>query len=366
MSQQDRLSSQNLSILAFCIRGIQYTPIDGGHIEGSLGNDLIQTVADLFAQIKEREHKARTGALSSNQRLAMSTMYQGLPRNVLEFAAFEGIDVRVVEGRIRKSDGIVSKRMDCMVVIGEPEVVVPPTAHCIYPIGQVIAVMEVKRNLFPSRLDDFVADPNYLTPIHSIPTAARERVRAGYFPLFDSVLPDSLDMLPDDIKKVYTDLVRDATLPLRVVLSYGAFPDENALRQGLIEYLANDSARESVGGNTPSDFADLVLCGDSALIKMNGQPYAPPQYEERGWHFYGSLQGYNAVFLLEMLWTRIQTQLGLEAEVQGADLKMPPINALLFARLRRSRNYLHAVIPREHQEITPKNHSLNLRAAVAV
>lgn len=304
---------------------------------------MIETVADLFAQIKEREYKARNGALSSNQRLAMSTMYEGLPRNVLDFAAFEGIDIRVVEGRIRKSDGIVSKRMDCMIVTGEPEVIVPPIAHCIYPIEQVIAIIEVRRTLFPSRLDDFVADSKRLIPLDSMPGAAMERVQWGYFLLFDTALPDSFDILPDHVKGVYADLVRDATLPLRIVLSYGPYRDENALRQGLIEYLANGSARESLGGNTPSDFADLVLCGDSALIKMNGQPYAPPLYEQRGWHFYGSMRGHNAVFLLEILWTRIRTQIGFDAEVHGVDLKMPPINALLFARMRRSRSDLHAV-----------------------
>lgn len=67
-------------------------------------------------------------------------------------AIFEEFDLKVCSGFIENSDKEVSKQIDCMIVTGEGKKI-PYTNDYIYDIHQVIAVIEVKKDLFSRTLE---------------------------------------------------------------------------------------------------------------------------------------------------------------------------------------------------------------------
>ena len=95
-------------------------------------------------------------ALLNDQRVKHPTligdMYEGLTTEVLDRIDLSRYGVKVVSGIIT-SGNEQSGQIDCMVVIGEGEPM-PCSRHFYYPIEQVVAVFEVKKNLFSRDLRD--------------------------------------------------------------------------------------------------------------------------------------------------------------------------------------------------------------------
>ena len=79
--------------------------------------------------------------------------YEGLTSNLLDRAVFDGPDLRVVDGKITNASGKLSDQIDCMLVHGEGTPI-PYTTSFIYRIGQVLAVVEVKKTLYSTKFDD--------------------------------------------------------------------------------------------------------------------------------------------------------------------------------------------------------------------
>lgn len=74
-------------------------------------------------------------------------MYEGLTKEIVEKSLFDGMNLRVVSGKITNQvDGKLSDQIDCMVVIGNGTKL-PYSGDYIYDIDQVIMVIEVKKNL---------------------------------------------------------------------------------------------------------------------------------------------------------------------------------------------------------------------------
>jgi hypothetical protein len=112
---------------------------------------MISTVTDLLEALRHKEVQ-----LLDKQDIThaptIGRMYEGLTRKILEKTFPEGLDLRVVSGFITNSRGDLSKQIDCMLVSGEGERI-PYTDDYKYHIQNVIAVVEVKKNLYSSDLD---------------------------------------------------------------------------------------------------------------------------------------------------------------------------------------------------------------------
>lgn len=48
-------------------------------------------------------------------------MYEGLTRDLMERAVFDGLGLRIAKGKIRNSAGDLSRQIDCMIVVGGGE-----------------------------------------------------------------------------------------------------------------------------------------------------------------------------------------------------------------------------------------------------
>src|SRR3990172_12467034 len=112
---------------------------------------MISTVADLLDALKNQEAK-----LLDEQKIThaptIGSMYEGLTKSILERALPSKLELRVVSGFITNESGRISKQIDCMLVDGIGEKI-PYTDNYRYDIENVIAVIEVKKNLYSDELD---------------------------------------------------------------------------------------------------------------------------------------------------------------------------------------------------------------------
>src|SRR4051812_38842312 len=106
---------------------------------------MIRTVADLLTKLLEVERE-RLDAMKLPHAPTIGGMYEGLSRKLLDKALpVEGL--RVVPGFIQDPAGNWSKQLDCLVVKGEGKEI-PYQEARIFPLDDVIAVIEVKKNLY--------------------------------------------------------------------------------------------------------------------------------------------------------------------------------------------------------------------------
>ena len=113
---------------------------------------LITSVADLLRELMVKE-AARLDRETITHAPTIGAMYEGLTRDILDRAIPASLDLRIVDGFIGGIDGALSPQTDAMLVTGTGRAL-PYSDSFVWPIGQVIAVLEIKKNLFGSELKD--------------------------------------------------------------------------------------------------------------------------------------------------------------------------------------------------------------------
>jgi len=111
---------------------------------------MIKTVAELLEKFLEYERKA-LDSQSITHPPTIGAMYEGLTKDALSRVLPINNTLSVTSGFARGADGKLSKQLDCMLVSGEGEAV-PHTGFKVYEIHQVIAVVEVKKELYKNDL----------------------------------------------------------------------------------------------------------------------------------------------------------------------------------------------------------------------
>jgi hypothetical protein len=338
------LTSHSFRIVASNGLGKYCRRTDAGSIIRVLG--MIKTLAELLAAPRTKE-AAVLDRYDIQHPTLIGNMYEGLARQLIRKSVFQGLDLRVVDGKLRDASGSLSNQIDCMLVEGAGERI-PYTDSYIYPIAQVIAVIEVKKNLYSNDLRDAYSMLRTVTDIgdQGQPLGlARSAFRAISQ---RDASPSDLPSLPDTLKMIFLCLAKDSLAPIRVVNGFFGFATEQSLRSHLIEFLAKELETATpehegrVKGFGPASFPNLILCRESALVKLNGMPYnspiidhlstAPVGYQGGWWPFYASATGMNALLLLEVLWTRLRNRYDLPSAIFGEDLEVEELAPLLFAK----------------------------------
>jgi hypothetical protein len=108
---------------------------------------MIKTVADLLHSLIERERSV-LGKVSIPHGPTIGAMDEGLTRAALDrvIPLRDDATLSVAKGFARGADGALSRQLDCMLVAGEGERI-PYSGDHIYPVEQVIAVVEVKKTI---------------------------------------------------------------------------------------------------------------------------------------------------------------------------------------------------------------------------
>jgi len=312
---------------------------------------MIRTVADLLDAIRRKE-TAVLAKWNLNHGPMIGNMYEGLTRHLLERAAFDGLDLRVVDGKITNASGELSDQIDCMLVRGEGTPI-PYTNSFIYPIGQVLVVIEVKKTLYSTALEDAYDNLSSVVRLHRVRDERFSAARRAFRAITNrDVSSDEWADIPYEDKMLFYCLVQDSLAPLRVIFGYDGFASESGLRNAFLDYLERQlpprTAQSSlepdkpVRGFGPNALPNLIVCAERVLVKLNGLPYSghfagelPSALQgkrDNWWTLYGSANGTPIRFLLEVFWTRLRDLFPMSPEIFGEDLEMEPITPLLFAR----------------------------------
>jgi hypothetical protein len=225
-----------------------------------------------------------------------------------------------------------------MLVTGEGKSV-PYTDDFVWPIQNVLAVFEVKKNLYGADLDDAFQKLRTINEIFDV------YVRSAH-PQFDispaftafarltGLYPRSREevaRLPEELKFFYHLLVTEQVGPIRVIMGYEGYVDEAGLRRGFSDYLEQN--KTTPRGFGLGSFPSLVICRSSSLLKMNGQPYISPLVD--GWWVAGVSNNENPIrILLELIWTRLSNQFKQYFPMNDT-LQMERLAPFLLARIGR-------------------------------
>jgi hypothetical protein len=202
---------------------------------------MITTVADLLNAFKTKEEEVLESYGYVKHPVLIGSMYEGLTKNILDKAIFAGLDLRVTAGKIRNSSKEMSGEIDCMLVTGDGEKI-PHTDKTIYDSSQVVAVIQVKKNLYSKDVKDSYENLRSVIDV----TELREGeyyhgriLRDSFRQICKQELPprSELKKLPFALEMIYHVLLLDAIYPIRIVWGYNGFASEFSLRDGFIKYL---------------------------------------------------------------------------------------------------------------------------------
>lgn len=303
---------------------------------------MIHTVADLLSGIL-RDELPKLDNAPVKHAPTIGDMYEGLSSDLLNRALPGGLGLRVVSGFARDGQGRWSGQLDCMVVRGEGENL-PYTDSYVWHVKDIIAVIEVKKNLHSSELHEAFAQLEKVSEIeHSYYQGEGEELddpdrnmapSARTFAEMTGRLAWDVEgaaALSYEEEALFNALILEQVSAVRVVLGMHGFKSERAFRSSMIEYLEKNVGRDGFG---PTYFPQLIVSGNYSLVKTNGLPFMAPLVDE-WWPFYFSTQENPLRLILEFIWTRLDEMYGFGHEFWGEDLEMEIGRILLSVRAAR-------------------------------
>ncbi|WP_218917911.1 DUF6602 domain-containing protein [Lentibacillus amyloliquefaciens] len=273
-------------------------------------------------------------------------MYEGIAKKLLDNTIFKGLDLRISSGQITNKDGEFSKEVDCMIVEGEGDPI-PNTDKYIYDISNVIAVIEVKKNLNKDDLLDSYFKMAKLSEMFDPRDMSENEFR-----LFRDAFRSTVGMeVPEhkhisnhnlEIQMIYHTLLIETLMPLRIVFGFYGYSSMKSLRKGFINFLQDHVSTESnpIKGFSPGTFPNQIFTRSSSLIKANGMPYVSPLDENGFWEAYTSSSHNPLLHFLELLWTKLSYKHGISSlDIFGDELTMEAVFRFIGAKpIRKNEN----------------------------
>jgi hypothetical protein len=295
---------------------------------------MIKTVGDFLSALANAE-TLKLAATGITHPTVIGSMYEGLTRDILERAIPDGLDLQVVDGFVMDDHGKSSGQIDCMLVRGSGTPV--PFVHGTYQwhVKDVIAVFEVKKNLFGADLSDAFVHlrgvlDRFSAYVQNPDNEASFDIRATYKAFAQTtgdVAPpgDRLRTMPPDRHLIFHTMMADQIAPIRVIFGYGGYSTELGLRTGFLDYLASNLNKLGFG---PPSMPNLIVAGGSSLVKLSGHPYHVPLRPDGRWPLIASSSDNPLHFLLELIWTRLSNFADV-ASFFGDDLDEESMSPLL-------------------------------------
>ncbi|MER8003997.1 DUF6602 domain-containing protein [Streptomyces sp. NPDC095613] len=256
---------------------------------------MIRTVADLLSGIL-RDELPKLDNVPVKHAPTIGDMYEGLSSEILNRALPDGLGLRVVSGFARDGRGCLSGQLDCMVVRGEGEKL-PYTDSYVWHVKDIIAVIEVKKNLHSAELRDAFAQLKTVSAIeHSYYQSEDEELddpdrsmapSARTFSEMTGRIVRDVEgpaALPYEEEAIYHALLLEQVSAIRVILGMHGFKSERAFRSSMVDYLEQNIGKKGFG---PTDFPQLIISGSYSLVKANGRPFMAPLVNG-WWPFYFS------------------------------------------------------------------------------
>lgn len=235
---------------------------------------MIQNILQIIEKLVEREKKIIEGFPEVKHPGTIGDMYEGLTQKIIKAIAAQDIatlDIRVVDGFIKGANGL-SKQLDCMIVRGEGTQL-PNTNHYIYPIKDVIAVIEVKKSLYSAEIKDsyekFISMTESFTPY--IPPFNNDEVYGTLRALTGHSIIEDESQLSEQDTVLFHAIRTMYLLPLKIALGYDGFQSQKKLNKAFVDYLREIGSFKKHYGAV--SIPDLIIPGNYALFKHNFMPF---------------------------------------------------------------------------------------------
>jgi hypothetical protein len=290
---------------------------------------MITTIADLLNEFRHREMEM-LDRQDITHGPTIGSMYEGLTREVLNMALPQQDHLRVVSGFIVNDTGKKSNQIDCMLVKGEGEQI-PYTDNFKYNIRDVIAVVEVKKNLYSNDLSEAYNNLLSVKDISVIDSVNAKLVDDAYKSIVRSLPPENeaeTKSLPLWKQHIFAALAVDGMSPARIVIGYHGFANEFNFRERFVKYLWSNVGKK---GFSPASLPSLIICNNYSLVKVNGMPYAAAMTENM-WPLYASYSNNPMILLLEIIWTRLTYGKQVGGSVFGEDISFEVLKPLILAQ----------------------------------
>ncbi len=287
---------------------------------------MINTVSDFLEEFKKY-------ALSTIEKVdkdikhtvAIGDNFEGLTAELLNKAIFKDLNLKIVERSFIYNDsGTISDELDCLLVVGDGQKMAFANRHK-YHIKDVIAVIQVKKNLYSNDIDSSHHNLRSIFEV-SEPRDAEPYVgrlfRDAYkiLTLKDFPSKERRERFTDRENIIYHYLMMEAFHPLRIVIGYYGYTTEFGLREGFVKKLEEITKEGPVRGYSPGSFPSLYICGNNSIIKNNGMPMGISlSDEEYYFHILTSSNGKVMYHLLELIWTRLSYKFGISSDIFGDD-----------------------------------------------
>jgi len=303
---------------------------------------LITSIANFLQDlIKSEAEILRTHRISHGP--TIGDMYEGLTRDVLDRTIPASLDLRLVSGFIEGVPDDLSSQIDLMLVTGQGREI-PYTSDFVWSVRDVIAVFEIKKNLYSRELRDAYSKlgrvnrlcAEYITCEANKESQGRElAVRPGYkaFSLLTGIYPKTWEAgrdLPENLAHIFHILVMEQVRPVSVIFGYEGYADDVSLRNGFVEFIEENSMKQGFGAGS---FPSLIVCRNNSLVKLNGQPYVSPMTDD-WWTLLASNNENPIRILIEMIWTRLSNQFRRELAIDD-NLQMEVMVPFVQAKLGR-------------------------------
>ena len=293
---------------------------------------MIKTVSQLLDGFIKAENQALKKQNVSH-RPTIGDMYEGLTKELLNKALPTSSDLNVTAGFIVDKNGEKSAELDCLLVDGKGEQI-PYTDKFKYSIDDVVAVIQVKKNLYSTDIEEGYQNLNSFMKFEVSKPRRAVLLRDAFQTITRRPLPKSedVDKLPIEIQMIYHGLVRELHVPARILLGYNGFKSLGNFRDSFVEYLSNQFKNGTTKGYGPISFPNLIICGDYSLVKCNGMPFIAPLEKDYYWPFYCSSAKAPIEILLQIIWTRLVYQEQMASSVFDDDVWLSSFARLLSAR----------------------------------
>jgi len=280
------------------------------------------------------EEKRKLDLFELNHAPTIGLMYEGLTTELLNRSIPIQLNLRIESGFIFDDKGTMTGQIDCMIVKGSG-IPIPYTNLHKWHIKDVIAVFEVKKNLYSKELNDsfhhlrevLKSYSKYIEEGNSDETFDISSALATFSKITSIVPPEQeeIETLGFSLEMLYHTLVMEHLSPIRIVLGYHGFKSEAALRKSFIDFLNENM--ENARGFGASSFPQLFFSDRFSLIKLNGEPYSAPLQDDE-WIFYASSRSNPVLLILELIWTRLSKHYNIGG-LWGEDLELESFVPLL-------------------------------------
>jgi hypothetical protein len=215
-----------------------------------------------------------------------------------------------------------------------PGEAIPYTDKRKYLMDDVVAVIQVKKNLYSSDLRSGYANLQSVTKFDATRDRRTTLLRDAFQGTTRRPLPahEELDSLPWETQLIYHALVTELVCPARIIFGYNGFKTLSALRQSFVTFLKDQLGSAPTRGFGLSSMPSLICCARHCLVKSNGMPFCAPLDDDGFWPALGSVTTNPVELLLEVVWTRLVYDKKLPATVFDDDSFLQPMLRFLDAR----------------------------------